>query len=89
MESRLGELNSTSGLQTRHTYGTHPNYNVPITGVGCSKNHADNWVAHQDDFNALLATLNTENSAGADSDLGTHMEHIQYNNVFHYRCWVQ
>ena len=29
-----------------------------IAGVGCSKSHADNWIAHQDDFNALLSSLN-------------------------------
>lgn len=27
-------------------------------GVGCSKSHADNWIAHQDDFNQLLSNLN-------------------------------
>ncbi len=31
-------------------------------GVGCSKSHADNWVAHQDEFNALLSALNSTNT---------------------------
>merc|ERR1712083_336839 len=30
-------------------------------GVGCTKKHADNWIAHQDDFNSLLSSLNAEN----------------------------
>ncbi|XP_060079344.1 PIN2/TERF1-interacting telomerase inhibitor 1-like [Ylistrum balloti] len=34
-------------------------------GVGCSKNHADNWIAHQDDFNDLLSSLNQN---GSDKD---------------------
>ena len=31
-------------------------------GVGCTKDYADNWVAHQDDFNALLSSLNASNA---------------------------
>lgn len=31
-------------------------------GVGCSKKHDDNWIAHQDDFNSLLASLNSQNT---------------------------
>ena len=31
-------------------------------GLGCSKAEADNWIAHQDDFNDLLASLNQSNS---------------------------
>ena len=27
-------------------------------GLGCSKVDADKWIAHQDDFNDLLASLN-------------------------------
>ena len=34
-----------------------------LAGVGCTRNHADNWIAHQDDFNSLLESLN----AGANS----------------------
>lgn len=30
-------------------------------GLGCSKTQVDNWIAHQDDFNALLANLNQSN----------------------------
>ncbi|XP_021342483.1 PIN2/TERF1-interacting telomerase inhibitor 1-like isoform X2 [Mizuhopecten yessoensis] len=29
-------------------------------GVGCSRNHEDNWIAHQDDFNDLLSSLNQD-----------------------------
>ena len=29
------------------------------TGIGYSKDHADKWVAHQDEFNALLSSLNS------------------------------
>lgn len=31
-------------------------------GLGCTKSYADNWIAHQDDFNALLANLNQSNT---------------------------
>ncbi|XP_052802425.1 PIN2/TERF1-interacting telomerase inhibitor 1-like isoform X2 [Mya arenaria] len=34
-------------------------------GVGCSKSHADNWIAHQDDFNSLLANLNQDHGEGS------------------------
>ena len=32
------------------------------TGLGCTLKEADAWVAHQDDFNDLLKTLNSENN---------------------------
>ncbi|XP_063401653.1 PIN2/TERF1-interacting telomerase inhibitor 1-like [Mytilus trossulus] len=31
-------------------------------GLGCAKSQVDNWIAHQDDFNALLANLNQSNT---------------------------
>ncbi|KAK3102009.1 hypothetical protein FSP39_008082 [Pinctada imbricata] len=37
-------------------------------GVGCSVSHADNWIAHQDDFNSILENLNQSNT---DSQLGS------------------
>lgn len=37
-------------------------------GVGCSKNHADNWIAHQDDFNDLLSSLNQDTTENNDED---------------------
>ncbi len=40
-------------------------------GVGCSKTHADSWVAHQDDFNALLASLNSNNETSQEEDGNT------------------
>merc|ERR1719277_457496 len=36
-------------------------------GVGCSRKYDDNWVAHQDDFNSLLASLNSQNDSGTQS----------------------
>ncbi|XP_046576940.1 PIN2/TERF1-interacting telomerase inhibitor 1-like isoform X2 [Haliotis rubra] len=33
-------------------------------GVGSNKNQADNWIAHQDDFNSLLETLNEGHGGG-------------------------
>ncbi|KAL5006329.1 hypothetical protein ScPMuIL_015135 [Solemya velum] len=50
--------------QTEHVKITHKMDNK---GVGCSNNHADNWIAHQDDFNALLANLNQDHSQGTDT----------------------
>jgi len=35
-----------------------------MTGVGAQQCHDDNWLAHQDDFNDLLAHLNNANSTG-------------------------
>lgn len=29
-----------------------------LIGVGCSKQHAETWIAHQDDFNSILESLN-------------------------------
>ena len=55
-----------SVLETYYSF-FRPNYKFMVVneftlytckGVGCSKNYADNWVAHQDDFNDLLASLN-------------------------------
>lgn len=37
---------------------------IVITGVGCSKSYVDNWIAHQDDFNALLSDLQQDHSKG-------------------------
>ncbi|KAM8953429.1 PIN2/TERF1-interacting telomerase inhibitor 1 [Pelodytes ibericus] len=36
-------------------------------GLGAAINHEDNWIAHQDDFNQILAELNKSHSK-ADSD---------------------
>ena len=38
--------------------------------MGCTKAEADNWLAHQDDFNALLSNLNemSECSAGSSDN---------------------
>ena len=35
-----------------------------VLGVGAKVSHDDNWLAHQDDFNDLLAHLNSENNRG-------------------------
>ncbi|XP_040283104.1 LOW QUALITY PROTEIN: PIN2/TERF1-interacting telomerase inhibitor 1 [Bufo bufo] len=41
-------------------------------GLGVSTNHEDNWIAHQDDFNQLLAELNdchgTASAASSDGE---------------------
>ncbi|XP_071999921.1 PIN2/TERF1-interacting telomerase inhibitor 1 [Engystomops pustulosus] len=34
-------------------------------GLGASNKHEDNWIAHQDDFNLLLAELNGHHGAGS------------------------
>ncbi|XP_074660052.1 uncharacterized protein LOC141912638 [Tubulanus polymorphus] len=36
-------------------------------GVGCTAKHADNWIAHQDDFNSLLSSLQ-DNHSGSGSN---------------------
>ncbi|XP_071955659.1 PIN2/TERF1-interacting telomerase inhibitor 1-like [Antedon mediterranea] len=33
-------------------------------GLGCSTSHEDKWIAHQDDFNSLLANLNESHASG-------------------------
>ena len=35
--------------------------------MGCSKTYADSWIAHQDDFNALLANLGQDHGGGGNS----------------------
>lgn len=42
-------------------------------GLGCSKSQVDNWIAHQDDFNALLANLNQSNTQN-DTDKVSSLE---------------
>ena len=37
-------------------------------GLGSSKKHADNWIAHQDDFNALLSQLNSGTQDNEDTE---------------------
>lgn len=34
-------------------------------GLGAANNHEDNWIAHQDDFNQLLAELNSCHGTGS------------------------
>ncbi|XP_069742719.1 PIN2/TERF1-interacting telomerase inhibitor 1 isoform X2 [Narcine bancroftii] len=45
-----------------HEQGTTENIKVQIknntVGLGATKNHEDNWIAHQDEFNELLSKLN-------------------------------
>ncbi|KAK3727633.1 hypothetical protein QZH41_017660 [Actinostola sp. cb2023] len=43
----------------------NPNlYDLYVTGVGAKTSHDDNWLTHQDDFNDLLAHLNSANNGG-------------------------
>jgi len=30
------------------------------TGVGCTQQQANNWIAHQEDFNSILSALNKD-----------------------------
>jgi Pin2-interacting protein X1 len=49
-------------------------------GVGCSKNYADNWIAHQDDFNAILSSLNEsvgESTAAKEESSVTEKEKLR------------
>ncbi|KAI8516069.1 PIN2/TERF1-interacting telomerase inhibitor 1 [Branchiostoma belcheri] len=41
------------------------------TGLGCSTDQAENWIAHQEDFDALLAGLNASHGATAESSTKT------------------
>ena len=43
-------------------------YKMDNRGVGCSNKHADNWIAHQDDFNSLLANLNADQGKGTEEE---------------------
>ena len=54
--------NTHTGTCT-HKYFDYTKLNSP--GVGCSKSHADNWIAHQDVFNELLSSLNDAPSSSA------------------------
>ena len=31
-----------------------------MVGVGCTRQHADNWITHQQDFNSILSALNKD-----------------------------
>jgi len=42
-------------------------------GVGMKKSHDDDWIGHQDDFNALLSSLN-QNSKGTSTGKITSLE---------------
>jgi len=33
---------------------------VETVGIGCTQQYADNWIAHQEDFNSILSTLNKD-----------------------------
>ncbi|XP_078571450.1 PIN2/TERF1-interacting telomerase inhibitor 1-like [Branchiostoma floridae x Branchiostoma japonicum] len=38
------------------------------TGLGCSADQADNWISHQEDFDALLAGLNASHGASGSGE---------------------
>ena len=40
------------------------------TGLGCKRSDVDKWVAHQDDFNSLLANLNQSSGDPAGDNEG-------------------
>ena len=53
-----------------------------IVGVGCTRNYADNWIAHQDDFNSLLANLNSVGSSGtAETGYGSDPEPVRVQKL--------
>ena len=39
-----------------------------FAGVGCTQKHADNWLAHQDDFNSLLSALSADHGPDSQED---------------------
>lgn len=61
---------------------------VFLTGVGYKKDQGDNWIAHQDDFNAILANLNEGNSEQQASvssiESASKKSHSRVQSVFHY-----
>jgi len=40
-------------------------------GVGCTKQHSDNWLSHQEDFASILASLNTTHVTTSTAMLST------------------
>lgn len=64
-------------------------------GVGCSQQFADNWTAHQEDFNSVLSALNkdvtTESSVAAFSlndKSKNSRSRVQYVSLFLENCVV-
>lgn len=61
---------------------------VFLTGVGYKKDQGDNWIAHQDDFNAILANLNEGNSEQQASvssiESVSKKSRSRVQSVFHY-----
>lgn len=54
---------------------------LSITGVGCSKSYVDNWIAHQDDFNALLANLGQDHKLNEEaSDSSSKVTSLEHNS---------
>lgn len=33
---------------------------LSTVGIGCTQQHADKWIAHQEDFNSILSALNKD-----------------------------
>ena len=33
---------------------------LSTVGVGCTQQHCDNWITHQEDFNSILSALNKD-----------------------------
>jgi len=47
-------------------------------GLGCSQQHADNWIAHQEDFNSILSALNKD--VNVESSIATFSLHDKSKN---------
>ncbi len=51
-----------------------------LVGVGCSRKHADGWIAHQDDFNSLLADLNSDTNVQHEDDQQSKMLNLEHKS---------
>lgn len=61
--SGLGQTlqGTTSHIKIRKKKNAH--------GIGMKTSHDDDWIAHQDSFNALLSQLNSGDASGADKKI--------------------
>ncbi|XP_062612622.1 micronuclear linker histone polyprotein-like [Saccostrea cucullata] len=58
-------------------------------GVGYKHNHSDNWIAHQDDFNAILANLNEGSTEEAATVSSIESTSKKSRSRVHYQKFVQ
>ncbi|XP_022094096.1 PIN2/TERF1-interacting telomerase inhibitor 1-like [Acanthaster planci] len=48
-----------------------------VLGLGCSQQHDDNWIGHQDDFNDLLSSLNEDHGTSDDTKTPSIPQNLQ------------